>query len=56
MTVLGQETTACVEEGMDNDALSFDVVLDGSGNRLIQAAQGGWQLIAVQGCGAQRPN
>jgi hypothetical protein len=39
---------------MDNKARSFAVVVLGGSNKSIQAAQGQRQLIAVQGCGAQR--
>jgi hypothetical protein len=41
-------------EGMGNDAMSFAVIVSGSGDGLIQAARVQRQLIAAQGCGAQR--
>jgi hypothetical protein len=47
--------TACEEgEGMGKDATSFAVIVVGGGSGLIQAAQGQWQSIAAQGCGAQQ--
>jgi hypothetical protein len=46
---------ACEEgEGMGNDAMSFAIIIVGGGNGSIQAAQGQWRLIAMQGPGAQQ--
>jgi hypothetical protein len=56
MATPGQEMMACQEEeGMGKDAVSFAVIVIVVGNGLIQASQGQWRLIAVQGCGAQWP-
>jgi hypothetical protein len=56
MAMPGQEMMACQEEEcMGKDAASFAIIVIIVGNGLIQAAQGQWRLIAVQGCGAQWP-
>jgi hypothetical protein len=38
---------------MGNNAMSFAVIVLGSGDGSIQAAQGQWQLIAMQGRGVR---
>jgi hypothetical protein len=55
MAAPGRETTACEEgEGMGNNGASFAVVVGGSSEGLIQAAQGRWRSIAMQDCGVQQ--
>jgi hypothetical protein len=55
MAVPVQERTACEEgEGRGNDGTSFAIVIGGGSNGSIQAAQGQWWLIAMQGRGVQR--
>jgi hypothetical protein len=55
MATPGQELTACEEgERMGNKKTSFAIVIGGSSNGSIQAAQGQQWLIAVQGCGLQQ--